>query len=99
LTPADRDPARSQLSLSVGEKPSRSRDVCAECGEDLVFDPYRSRSTRRFCSPKCRYRNKDRKRYEADPERERERSRRYYAANREKKLAYMAALNHALKGG
>jgi hypothetical protein len=76
-----------------------SGHICEECGEDLVFDPYRSRSRRRFCSDKCRYRNKDRKRYAADPERERERSRRYYAANREKKLAYMAARSHALRAG
>jgi hypothetical protein len=68
-----------------------SRNICEECGEELVFDPHRGHTTRRFCSDKCRYRSKDRKRYAANPERERERSRRYYAANREKKLAYMAA--------
>jgi hypothetical protein len=78
----------------VGGNRLSSGPICEECGEELVFDPYRSRSRRRFCSDKCRYRNRDRKR---DRERERERSRRYYAANREKKLAYMAARSRELK--
>jgi endogenous inhibitor of DNA gyrase (YacG/DUF329 family) len=64
--------------------------TCEECGEELQ-DVWRHRSTRRFCSDRCRYRHRDRAKYAADPEREREKSRAYYARNRERVIARVTA--------
>jgi len=61
--------------------------ACAECGETFV----RRSARARFCSDKCRYRQRDRQRYAADPEGERAKSRRYYAAHREAVIARVLA--------
>ena len=78
---------QSGMPLPGGEK-RRGLD-CEEYGEPIP-DLRHTRSGRRFCSDKCRYRARDRKRYEADPEFQRERSRRYYRENREVVLARAA---------
>jgi ssDNA-binding Zn-finger/Zn-ribbon topoisomerase 1 len=77
------------LSVSVGEKQPKGL-TCEECGQPFT-DMKEGRRGRRFCSPKCRYRNRDRRRYEADPEGERAKSRAYYAANRERVIARVIA--------
>jgi hypothetical protein len=64
--------------------------TCIECGGDLPY--FRDRkSSKEYCSPKCRYKARDRARYAANPDRERERSRRYYAEHREEILEKAAA--------
>jgi hypothetical protein len=68
--------------------------TCVECGEELE-DVWRHRSTRQFCSDRCRYRHRDRLRYAADPEGERAKSRAYYARNREAVIARVIARQKA----
>ena len=92
----DRPPALDGPFLSPGGK--KPTDVCEECGKKLEFDPYRSRSHRRFCDDKCRYRNRDRRRYEENPEKHRARSRDYYARNRERVIARVRASQRKREG-
>jgi len=65
-------------------------DKCEECGEPFEY-MREARMSKRFCSDRCRYRNRDRRRYAEDPERERAKSRAYYAANRERVIARVKA--------
>lgn len=64
--------------------------TCVECGGDI---PYLrdGKTTKQYCSPKCRYKARDRAKYAANPEGERERSRAYYWRNREAVLEKAAA--------
>src|SRR5262245_14852562 len=66
--------ARGQGISLPGER--RAAMNCAECGEPILGINRKAK----FCSAKCRYRQRDRKRYQADPEGERAKSRAYYAA-------------------
>jgi endogenous inhibitor of DNA gyrase (YacG/DUF329 family) len=63
---------------------------CEECGEEFEYVPG-ARNSKRFCSDRCRYRNRDRRRYAENPERERAKSRAYYAANRERVIERVKA--------
>lgn len=69
---------------------TRRLDCCEECGEPFEYMRH-SRSNKRFCSDRCRYRNRDRRRYAEDPERERAKSKAYYAANRERVIQRVKA--------
>ena len=64
--------------------------TCEDCGQSFE-NLMEVRASKRYCSPKCRYRARDRRRQAEDPEKQRARSRAYYAANRERVLEKAAA--------
>ena len=72
---------------------------CDECGQPFPDERQQRRTRKRFCSDRCRYRQRDRRRYELDPEGEREKSRAYYQANRKRVIARVIKARQIKQGG
>lgn len=75
-------PAPDPLAPKNSPRCSAGERKCEECGGLVVSKSGKAR----FCTAKCRYRDRDRRRYAADPDGERTRSLQRYVANREHRL-------------